>query len=178
MSTAIAAVMSREDVKDDAIQGLVDHGFRRSQAEAAVERAPGSTFSEIYKSALEWLRQGKGVSMQTPTIATSKPNGHVPKTLRICKCGCGETVPAENRFSYIHGHLKRAARDSVKARPVVKLKKNKPEPNVEILAPPQQQDSPRVTLAVTEAQLNQFLVRLSLDEKQRLANYFLQTVEG
>ena len=35
----------------------------------------------------------------------------------------------------------------------------------------------RIALGVTEAQLNSFLVRLSLEDKQRLANYYLATTE-
>jgi hypothetical protein len=112
--------------------------------------------------------------MQTQ-VATAKPNGHTAQ--RFCKCGCGDVVPAENRFSYINGHRGRAAHG--KAHAPVKRAYKKRKTRVEIVdAPPQQQpDSPRVNLAVTEAQLNQFLVRLSLDDKQRLANYFLQIAD-
>jgi hypothetical protein len=163
-----------------------------------------SRFPEVFKSALEWAnnaRRGfrvvpkqsqptpkpkkKEAPMQAQTVAV-KTNGHAPATLRTCKCGCGENVPAENRFAYIQGHLKRA-KSPVSTekchcgRPLGHTGKHvggkaapaKPAPVVSV-APPV---STRVSLEVTEAQLNQFLVKLSLEDKQRLANYFLQSAE-
>ncbi len=141
MSTAAmpqpTLTLDLEDVRDDAIQGLIDQGFKRSQAQAAVSSADGSTFSEIFKAALGWLSnsRAKGHPMQTQTSA-AKPNGHAVANLRTCKCGCGEAVPAANRFAYINGHRSRSA----KALPKVAAKRGrprKPAPNVEILdAPP------------------------------------------
>jgi hypothetical protein len=190
-----------EFVRDDVYQALIEQGFKHDQANAAARTAAGVTFSEVFKSALEWAnnaRRGfrvvpkpsqpkpkKESLMQTQTAAV-KTNGHAPATLRTCKCGCGETVPTENRFAYIQGHLKRAkpAANTEKChcgRPLGHTGKHvggkaapaKPAPVVSA-APPV---SARVSLEVTEAQLNQFLVKLSLDDKQRLANYFLQTAE-
>ena len=41
------------------------------------------------------------------TTSTQKTNGHAPAGVRLCKCGCGATVPATNRFNFIRGHMKR-----------------------------------------------------------------------
>lgn len=127
--------------------------------------------------------------MQTQT---AKPNGHAPAiAARICKCGCGETVPTENRFSFINGHrTKKPSRRTAKAKAKelcgcgrelphggrCEFRRNAAAKGTSAIsaAPPV---AARVALEVTEAQLNQFLVRLSLEDKQRLANHFLQTAE-
>jgi len=114
-------------VREDVIDALLDQKFSRDVAEAAVQGASGVTFSEIYRSALDWLNLRKNNShkltvslpakptkeklvVQTQT-SSSKATGHAPSA-RICKCGCGEPVPAENRFSYINGHRSRKANGS------------------------------------------------------------------
>jgi hypothetical protein len=135
----------------------------------------------------------KEAPMQTqPAPApTPKTNGHTPALAqRLCKCGCGESVPPFQRFAYIAGHMKRGGKKAAtKAATREKCACGRPlghtgrhiggqraaSVNSPSAAPPV---AARVSLAVTEAQLNLFLVRLSLDEKQRLANYFLETAEG
>jgi hypothetical protein len=189
-------------VRDDVIEALMGEGFTRSQAEAGAACGAGITFSELFRSSLNWLmgqrRNGRPMvapkkesPVQTQTASIAKPNGHHAASLRICKCGCGEEVPAANRFSYINGHRSRkilAVKERVEGkakcgcgrplphRGLCEFRRTaKAAPVAEASAPPV---AARVALEVTEAQLNQFLVKLSLADKQRLANHFLQTAEG
>jgi hypothetical protein len=118
------------------------------------------------------------------TTSTQKTNGHAPGT-RFCKCNCGGTVPAANRFNYIKGHMKR--KSATKRGPYkTKMRKAAREAHGETPAPVAATpapvaslelsvDSQRVALQVTEAQLNQFLVKLTFAEKQHLANYYLRS---
>lgn len=137
----------------------------------------------------------KETSMPAAQPAPAKVNGHTPTIAeRLCKCGCGENVPPFQRFAYIKGHMKRGEGKKVAkiatkekcacGRPLghtgrhvggVKPATGTTVANNPSAAPPV---AARVSLAVTEAQLNLFLVRLSIEEKQRLANYFLETAEG
>jgi hypothetical protein len=102
-----------------------------------------------------------------------KSNGQAadPPAVRLCKCDCGQVVPAENRFAYIKGHMKRA-RWGVAA---PKAKRRRPRkisvvPAAGMLskrateiAAPVPAAPPRHALEVTEAQLDRFLERLQIE---------------
>jgi hypothetical protein len=123
-------------------------------------------------------------SMQTQT----KTNGHAPDAAapRLCKCGCGEVVPAENRFSYVKGHMTRkskatAAPKAKLGRPK-KIRASETAPDFRARAPE------RLTLHVTEPQLNSYLVKLDVNWKDfvqglpaklklEIANAYLQQSE-
>lgn len=107
MSTVIAQPDSSLDqiVREDVYDALIDQGFKRDQAENASRCATGVTFSEVFKSALEWANNARRgfrvVTKPQPTpkskpkkespmqtqIAAVKTNGHAPVTSRTCKCG-------------------------------------------------------------------------------------------
>lgn len=118
------------------------------------------------------------------TTSTQKTNGHAPAGVRLCKCGCGATVPATNRFNFIRGHMKRKSAKRGSRGPY-NTKKRAKEPRSEAVPPvlaipapsasaERQAELPRVALQVTEAQLDQYFVKLPFEDKQWLANRYLR----
>ena len=121
-------------------------------------------------------------------VQTQKLNGHVAASVppRLCKCGCGQVVPAENRFSYVKGHMTRkskatAAPKAKLGRPT-KIRASETAPDFRARAPE------RLTLHVTEPQLNSYLVKLDVNWKDfvqglpaklklEIANAYLQQSE-
>ncbi|MCU1338808.1 MAG: hypothetical protein JWO19_4389 [Bryobacterales bacterium] len=137
--------------------------------------------------------QSKSKESPMQQVSVSKTNGHGPVVVSEKRCAgfereCTEMLGQLNRTGLCSACYARkkyaekysaAARGKTTPKKLAKPARRAAKDVVEILdAPPPHLDSPRVTLAVTEPQLNQFLVRLSLAEKQRLANYFLQTAES
>jgi hypothetical protein len=188
-------------VRDDVIEALMGEGFTRSQAESGAASGSGVTFSELFKTSLNWLmvarRNGRPIAnspvpkkeppMQTQQTSP-KTNGHAPAAIVEKRCAgykkdCGKVIGSRAALcSTCYANKKYAEKYSAAARgkttPAPKVPKvaKRGSDRVEILdaAPPV---AARVSLEVTEAQLNQFLVKLSLNDKQRLANHFLQSAE-
>lgn len=140
-------------------------------------------------------------SRKTMATATASPktNGHQaalpPVDLRACKCGCNGRVPSDARFSYLPGHMKRHHQQKSAAGRVEKpAKKKRGRPRkVVTVAPgdairrigavalpgvPPGFNLGRVTLEVTEPQLDRFLTGLPLSAKQTLANYYLSQLDA
>jgi hypothetical protein len=104
-----------------------------------------------------------------------KSNGHAadPPAVRLCKCDCGEVVPAENRFAYIKGHMKRggvAAPKAKRGRPrKISVVPAAGKRALATLAAAQSaieansMPAPKLALEVSEAQLDRFLQRLEIE---------------
>jgi len=138
--------------------------------------------------------------VQTAAKANGAADPH-PPAVRLCKCGCGEVVPADFRFSYLKGHMK--ARNNPHASkprgPYKKKKRGRPEKLATVeqsiaantaIAIERESTPPsacaRISIQVSEAQLSDFLSKLPefagytehlaplpIGLKQRLVNLYL-----
>lgn len=93
-----------------------------------------------------------------------------PETLaRLCKCGCGDPVPPENRYAFIKGHMSKRPKNGAKTtKPAVKARTNGHATVVGANG-----NGKLATLRLSEPQLNQFLLGLPFEIKERLANDYL-----
>ena len=107
-------------------------------------------------------------SKESP-VQTAKANGAAdphPPAPRLCKCGCAEVVPADFRFSYLKGHIKRRNNPhaSKPRGPYKKKKLGRPADRVEIREALEPSPAPahyeRVSILVSEAQLSDFLSKV------------------
>ena len=195
MAEPIASTPSLEEfVRDDVIEALMGEGFSRTQAEQTFARGTGVTFSDLFKTSLNWLTRQRSGYRSIPTSAprkespipevqptTAKPNGHAPAK-RYCagyERECGQVLRDRNTSGLCaRCYARKSYHDNkgLKSKPTKTAQKPAKSAAAEspASAPPL---ASRVTLEVTEGQLDQFLVRLPLEDKQRLANHYLQLAE-
>jgi|GEM_PF-5299631 hypothetical protein len=95
----------------------------------------------------------------------NKENTQVGSSRKRCACGCGQQTTT-NRSPFVRGHNPDAKNFSGKS---------KSTPPRKIVATPVAQPSGIATICVTEANLDSFWSRLSLEEK---ANLFQRQLEG
>jgi hypothetical protein len=191
----------REDVYSHSSSKVSSTTRRTNAARSAI----GVTFSEVFKSALEWANNARRGFRVVPKQSQPTPKLKLKKEapMQAANRRRENQRPCARNSPHLQMRLrrKRSRRESLRlhsrapetrkapvstekchcGRPLGHTGKHvggkaapaKPAPVVSV-APPV---STRVSLEVTEAQLNQFLVKLSLEDKQRLANYFLQSAE-
>jgi hypothetical protein len=90
------------------------------------------------------------------------------KKKRLCGCGCG--APLVNRHPYIKGHNPGATKGPKKA----DARKPHPTPPRNSSSKIEAPESGAATLHVTESHLNNFLLKLSLDEKTAIVQRHLE----
>lgn len=157
---------------------------------APLRRVGAQSQGGISPPALLRKSQKTGARKMNGSAATrsSKPNGHALDTPRVCKCGCGEVVPPDFRFSYLpkHRHTKKraASRPGKKAarRVTSRAKRSTIAAGISTIAAglaatARDLSVGRCQLQVSEQQLDRFLTRLPFADKQHLANYYLMQVD-
>lgn len=182
MATPAAAITDRpleltaEEIRDDVADALRDQGYKPNQAKAAAASALGDTFSEMFKSALEWLHKARssGQLERTNTMKQKQPAGGAsPKLCPGYERECGGPLRPRNTSGLCTKCYARKMyhqRNGKASRKPAKASARRVSISTVV-------NHARVALEVTEAQLDQFLTRLPLQEKLRLANHYLQFSE-
>lgn len=172
---------TEEEIRDEVAAALVDQGYSPKKAKAASLAARGNCFSDLFKSGLDFIRQ----SYSTPSVMLSRPieretmkfETPAADEVRFCpgyKRTCGEPLAKMNRSGlckkcygnkqyHDRGKNQRAAARNSKSSK--RSKSSSPAPKVV--------DVGRYVLEVTEEQLDRFLTKLPIVDKQMLANYYL-----
>jgi hypothetical protein len=192
---------SLADVRQDVAESLVDQGYSLAAARTAADGAAGSTFSEVFRSALERVTEqrrtnGARLSGLTagPAVTSAAPANHKPveratkatkattteatgKTIRETKAALRETKPSASETKCGCGRP-RSHRGPCQFRRDQARAKALPLPVPEKNSSPETSErnsdpAPLATLHVNEDQLNRFLTGLPLAEKERLAQQWL-----
>lgn len=169
-----AMILTIEDLRDDAIAGLVDQGYSRTEATAAVGRSSSTDFSGLFRDGLEWLSsrratgQERGISIpikEKPKMKTAKPEARICRGYeRDCK---NELTPRNTTGLCSACYARKGYHDR-------KPKGSKKSAVRRVVnATPPAVDRQIVSIHVDEAQLNRFLVGLSLLDKQTLVQTWL-----
>lgn len=167
--------ITEDEIREDVAAALVDQGYSRTVAKSASIAARGDSFFEMFKSALEFVGRARSTgrpidinrereTMKPETAAAGR------KTCRGFEKECDEPLDQLNRsglcrrcYGRKHYHEKHGEKSTRKPaaarRRVVQASK--------VI------DRERVALEVTESQLDRFLTKLPIADKQMLANYYL-----
>lgn len=163
MASPAEIALTDEEIRGDVAAALRDQGYTNQQARGAATVAHGQSFADMFKSALEWLQQSRGKNGRTKMLDDGQ------KRCSGYKRECGEPLRPRNTnglctrcYARKNYHDKHGNGNG-----------HKPKASA-----PKAVNHGRVALEVTEAQLDRFLSRLPLADKQMLANHYLQSSGG
>lgn len=135
--------------------------------------ARGESFSELFRSALEFVRSARANGREVEMKETEAPEA----AGKICpgyKDPCGAVLRPGNRTGLCVNCKARKRYAQAHKKQVLGPRKKvaRPRPGRKVAAPAPA--SPRVSLEVTSEQLDRFLTQLPLEEKLQLANHYLK----
>ena len=177
----IARILDRE-AREDVAAALVEQGFSLCQAKDASIAARGGSFTELFKSALEFvgrarangIEQARSSRREIKKNMETKSSAEEPKICRGYEKECDEPLDSKNRsglcrrcYGRMHYHKKHGNKSTRKP---AAARRARVQASKVI-------DRERVALEVTEAQLDRFLTKLPIETKQSLANHYLNNLD-